>query len=413
MAWRIGIYLSPTPGVGGGFQYSETVLRALASLPESRFSVLVAYSAECWKSEADAVGLASICIPRTQTARVIHRTVGLSGLPWGLWRRVSTRLDPTVRGLLAANMELWVFPAQDALGYQSGVPALTTVYDLMHLYERRFPESGSALEFAYRQRHYAAICRYSRGVLVDSVCGKRQLVESYGVPAEKVHVLPYVAQDLGNAQVGPENDEGAGRLLSTLPNKFLFYPARFWRHKNHVAIVRSLARLRDRAPDIRVVFTGAREGTAYHEVVDAIRRHRVESQIIFAGFVPEAHIQHLYARARALIMPTFFGPTNIPPLEAFAAGCPVAVSNVYGMPEQVGDAALTFDPLDTIELSEVLVRLWTDDALCAHLSQRGLTRSRLTTQATMNARMFEIVDAVLGASDPHLPQLRKRPAGGA
>jgi len=45
-----------------------------------------------------------------------------------------------------------------------------------------------------------------------------------------------------------------------------------------------------------------------------------------------------------MIMPTFFGPTNIPPLEAIAVGCPVAVSNIYGMPHQLGDAALYFNP---------------------------------------------------------------------
>ena len=47
-----------------------------------------------------------------------------------------------------------------------------------------------------------------------------------------------------------------------------------------------------------------------------------------------------YKYAVALVMPTFFGPTNIPPLEAFALGCPVITSNIYGIPEQVGDAAL-------------------------------------------------------------------------
>lgn len=42
-----------------------------------------------------------------------------------------------------------------------------------------------------------------------------------------------------------------------------------------------------------------------------------------------------YRRARRMVMPTYFGPTNIPPLEANALGCPVAVSKVYGMPEQL------------------------------------------------------------------------------
>ena len=43
-------------------------------------------------------------------------------------------------------------------------------------------------------------------------------------------------------------------------------------------------------------------------------------------------------------MPTYCGPTNIPPLEAFKMSCPVLISKVYGMPEQLGEAAIYFDP---------------------------------------------------------------------
>ena len=396
MPRRIGLYLGTAPTNGGLFQYGRTMLDAVASLPRDRFSVVVAYSSEVWKSRVDDVGLPSVHIPRTTTARVLHRAVGLGGLPWDWWRAISARIYPAAGGLRAEKMDLWVFPAQDALGYQSGVPALSTVHDLMHLYERRFPEVGSTLEFAYRQRHYAAICRYSRGVLVDSNCGKRQLVESYGIAPEKVHVLPFVAPRPISADDLDGGDTAARTFVSSLPEKFFFYPAQFWRHKNHVAILRAMAMLRESAPDMRMVFVGADKGE-YASVVREVHQQGLEDRVLFLGFVPDAHIGLLYTRARALVMPTFLGPTNIPPLEAFAAGCPVAVSNVYGMPEQVGDAALTFDPADVAQLAGVMLQLWTNDGLCAELSRRGLVRSRLSEQDRMNARLLEILDVLVGS----------------
>ena len=370
------------------------MLDAVASLPRDRFSVAVAYSSALWKGRVDVVGLPSVHLPRTAPARVLHRAVGLSGFPWDSWRAVSACTDSVARGLLAAKMDLWVFPAQDALGYQSGVPALNTVHDLMHLYERRFPEAGSPLEFAYRQRHYSAICRYSAGVLVDSECGKQQLTESYEIAPKKVHVLPFVTPHRTSADDQDARDAAGQTLLDSLPEKFFFYPAQFWRHKNHVAITRAMATLRERAPDMQVVFAGARKG-GYAAVVREIHQDGLENRVLLPGFIPDEHIRLLYARARALIMPTFFGPTNIPPLEAFAAGCPVAVSNVYGMPEQVGDAALTFDPQDVAQLAEVMLELWTNDDLCADLSRRGLVRSRLMGQDRMNTRLLEILDVVI------------------
>ena len=40
------------------------------------------------------------------------------------------------------------------------------------------------------------------------------------------------------------------------------------------------------------------------------------------GELPGEDVAPLYAGAVALVMPTFFGPTNIPVLEAWAVGCP-------------------------------------------------------------------------------------------
>ena len=51
----------------------------------------------------------------------------------------------------------------------------------------------------------------------------------------------------------------------------------------------------------------------------------------------------LYKESIALVMPSYFGPTNIPPLEAFNLGVPVLYSDLPGLKDQVGDAALLLD----------------------------------------------------------------------
>jgi glycosyltransferase involved in cell wall biosynthesis len=94
-------------------------------------------------------------------------------------------------------------------------------------------------------------------------------------------------------------------------------------------------------------------------------------------------------------MPTFYGPTNIPPLEAMALGCPVAASKIYGMPEQLGDAALFFDPRSIEGIAQAMKVLWQDDNLCAELSQKGTARSLRWNQSHFNQRLHEIIQKVL------------------
>ena len=101
-------------------------------------------------------------------------------------------------------------------------------------------------------------------------------------------------------------------------------------------------------------------------------------------------------------MPTFFGPTNNPSLEAFVVGCPVAISGIYGIPEQVGDAALLFDPESIDEIAESIKRLWTDDELCAKLAEKGRHKAAIWGQEQFNNRFSEIVEQVVfGDSQIH------------
>ena len=80
---------------------------------------------------------------------------------------------------------------------------------------------------------------------------------------------------------------------------------------------------------------------------------------------------------------------------SMATGCPVAVSGIYGMPQQVGDAGLTFDPDSPEEVANVLGRLWLDDSLCAEMTDKGLLRSAAWSQDQFNETFRRIVEEVL------------------
>jgi glycosyltransferase involved in cell wall biosynthesis len=76
-------------------------------------------------------------------------------------------------------------------------------------------------------------------------------------------------------------------------------------------------------------------------------------------------------------MPTFFGPTAIPPVEAWSLGCPVITSDIRGIREQMGDAALLVDPRSVESIAAGIVRVWKEQALRKELVARG--RERLTS----------------------------------
>ncbi|WP_432821126.1 glycosyltransferase family 4 protein [Trichloromonas sp.] len=391
---KIGLFLEAEPSGGGTFQYNQTMLEAVAALPRDRFSVVVGYTSALWQEYLMGYDLQTVFVPRGVWGRVLGQGWLLSGLPMGPWRKACPLFHPIAKVLLRQECDLWIFPSQDARSFQVPVPALVSIHDLMHRYERRFPEAGSRWQYLLRERHYSNICRFARGLLVDSVIGQQHVVESYGTPSGRTHVLPFIAPGyLRSAAASPGFD-----TRYRLPEKFIFYPAQFWEHKNHQRLIRAVAALKNELPDLKLVLAGSKKG-AYPAVLKLVHDLNLMDDVLFLGYVPDADMAEFYRRARALVMPTYYGPTNIPPLEAFTVGCPVAISEIYGMPEQAGDAALLFNPDSLEEIAHSIRRLWSDDRLCAELVEKGARRGANWGQPQFNERLCEIVTGMVSAAE--------------
>jgi glycosyltransferase involved in cell wall biosynthesis len=383
---RIGIVLGSSPG-GGVYQYAQAVFDAVLRFPEDQYELVIAYSHPVWLNHIPTGRAKLVHLDQSIRSKILNRVWHIGGLPMSLWRGVAPKIDPNVQILVNEKCDLWINPSNDNWAFRAPVPALGTIHDLMHIYEPNFPEVGSAAELKEREFHFVETCRWAKGIAVDSAIGKKHVVDAYKVAPEKVFVLPYIAPKY------IYDDSPQINLPYDLPAKYFFYPATFWLHKNHAGLFSAVAKLKDRYPDIRLVLAGAKQN-GYEEAVKQVQALGISDNVIFLGYVPDEHMFELYRRARALIMPSFFGPTNIPQLEAFVAGCPVAASGVYGVPDQVGDAALLFDPKSSDEIAEAMERLWTGDALCNCLIEKGKERASEWGPVQFSQRLREIVDAL-------------------
>lgn len=386
---KVGIILGSEPGAGV-FQYTQSVLDALLSFPASELELVAAYGDPEWLSHVPAGRMKVVPIGDSLWDRGLNRAWHAARLPNALWRKVAYGLNATVRALVREDCDLWICPAHERWVFRAPIKALGTVHDLMHRYEPQFPEVSANGQYAQREFHFKETCRWAEGILVDSEIGKLQLSEAYDVSPSKIFVLPYVPP--GYIYEGQKVD--IPETPATVPEKFFFYPAQFWMHKNHVTLFAALDKVRAKYPDVRLVLVGAPHN-GYEQARQRVKELGLEENVIFLGYVPDSDMSALYRRARALIMPSFFGPTNIPQLEAFVAGCPVAVSGVYGVPEQVGDAALLFDPKSADEIASAMERLWTDDNLCRALVEKGKQRAASWGPEQFKSRFRDIVRSLV------------------
>jgi glycosyltransferase involved in cell wall biosynthesis len=138
---------------------------------------------------------------------------------------------------------------------------------------------------------------------------------------------------------------------------YVFYPAQFWSHKNHVYILRAIKYLeKNYGVQLSAIFSGSDKGNKSH-VLKVANNLGLANRVIFTGFVSNEEMPYLYRQALALTMPSYFGPTNLPPMEAFQLGVPVIYGDINGAKEQLGDAAILVDLKDEITFANALISL--------------------------------------------------------
>lgn len=307
----------------------------------------------------------------SRTGALVRSLVGTAANRPGQGRRVAARLSRN-------GIELMLFPAPSTLAFRTGLPYIMAIHDLQHRIHPEFPEVSANGEGKAREYLFANGVRYAEAILVDSEVGREDVLEFYGnlTSPDRVRILPFVPPPY---LVRPSADEMNATLQSLrVPSSYLLFPAQFWPHKNHRRVTEAVAALHKQQLDVTVVMTGSASGPiragTLAQVREIVAREGVGNLVRILGYVDDTVMAGLYSGASGVLLPTFFGPTNIPIIEAWEMGVPVLTSDIRGIREQCGEAAILVDPLSTDSIAEGMRRLWTDDALRERLVAAGTER---------------------------------------
>jgi glycosyltransferase involved in cell wall biosynthesis len=175
-----------------------------------------------------------------------------------------------------------------------------------------------------------------------------------------------------------------------LPKKFLFYPAQFWTHKNHLRLIEAFREVVTEVPDLRLVLTG-KNRDQYETVMNAVDAFGLKGCVCHLGYVEQDDLRAIYRLATALVMPSLFESVSIPIYEAFQVGTPVAASGIFAIPEQVGDAGLLFDPKSVASIQDAILRIVRDPEAARLLGERGRERMLAMTPERYGVQLQDLL----------------------
>ena len=161
-------------------------------------------------------------------------------------------------------------------------------------------------------------------------------------------------------------------------------------YKNIACLVRAVAEVRRRRPEVRLVLVGGDGGARA-----AISETGLADDVVVTESLDDADVRAVMRGAAAFVVPSTVEGFGLPAVEAMALGAPLVVSNIPALVEVAGGAALTFDPASPSALAAVLDRVLGDDALRRDLSARGAERARAFRWSEAAARTLAVYDGLL------------------
>lgn len=164
--------------------------------------------------------------------------------------------------------------------------------------------------------------------------------------------------------------------------------------KGHELLLRAVARLAPAHPELKVVLVG--EGPRSDEIALLARRLGVADRLVSTGL--RRDVGHLLAGADLGVLPSAHEAVPISIIEEMAAGLPVLVTAVGGLPDIVGDGEEGFvvPPGDLDALACRLGQLVADDELRRSLGKKARLRAERDLTIENTARAYErMIDGVL------------------
>lgn len=348
MVVTVGFSLLGREGWHAGYVYTSNLIRALRMLKteETDFSLLL--------TEKD------FYVPE-DLKNLFHEVISYPSFPrwtptWcidqGLKRIVGRDL---IRDRFLGRHQVKVIAFGEA-PKGSKIPTLSWLPDFQHIH---LPEMFSPEECAKRKDSFMRIAVNSTQILLLSESVKRDF-ESFAPPyAHKARVVrpaSYISPTV--YETSPKSVADAYHL----PEKFIYVPNQFWKHKNHSRVFQAVRLLKGQGIEVIVVCSGNlidyRHPNYFSELLQMASRLEIRNQIVFLGLIPREHVFALIRQSICVLNPSLFEGFGLAADEARSLGKQVLLSEIDAHREQSPPRAIFFNPRDHEELARKMAEVW-------------------------------------------------------
>ncbi|MEI6288095.1 MAG: glycosyltransferase family 1 protein [bacterium] len=292
---------------------------------------------------------------------------------WELWRNT-----PDVLVVPAHTIPFLPLPKK--------IKILVNVHDVGW---KRFPNLYKPIQIWYHDWTMRRIKQRADVIITISEFSKREIMELYQVPAEKIKVV-YLGFD--STQFSQQKNNNADAVLQKykITKPYLLYVGRLEKKKNIGNMILAFALAKEKFSDLKLVLAGS-EGHQFEEIKKIITEHKLENEVIITGYVDSVDLPIIYNQAQIFLFPTLYEGFGLPILEAMASGVPVITSDMNPHREVGGKSAVYTDPQSPERMAEIISNILTVDGFRTELIASGLERVKEFSWEKTAKEILEII----------------------
>lgn len=267
---------------------------------------------------------------------------------------------------------------------------------------KHLPEMFDELERERRDLHYRLLATRAPFLVVSSQIAYQDTARIVGRDLVPMATLPFAAV----IETPHIMDTDAAELCMRygLPTRFFLVCNQFWKHKNHIVVLRALTRLKELP--IACVFTGDTNDHRWPEHFQELRafisEHDLEGSVCLLGSIPRQDQLRLMQVATCIIQPSLFEGWSTVVEEARALRQRLLLSDIPVHREQAPPGALYFAPEDDNRLAALMKNVWHAARVSSMYQVTESRREGSERFVKSCARTFlEVTDRVRANYDPH------------
>jgi glycosyltransferase involved in cell wall biosynthesis len=217
-----------------------------------------------------------------------------------------------------------------------------------------------------KDNYYNYACKHAFKIILFNEKSKNDFYKYYLVDKSKLETF-FFGPLLTNIPV--KNNSKIDELIKN--KKYIFYPAQFWPHKNHIYLLEALKKYNEnKEKKIFLILTGHDKGNLTF-IKNRINNLGIINEVFIFNYLNDDEICYLYKNCFAVAFPSLVGSQSLPLFEAFFFQKPI-IYNQKILDPFYKDSTLALNIDDYQNLGINIEKIINNPKLINDITKRGL-----------------------------------------